>query len=170
MYEIARIAPFRVKTGEKGNSRVPDRCVRRSAEALTSYYLLREGVELRFESPLRHRIKVQIKGHFGRVPEWPIFFPRPIIARLSRVAFLQPLEDDVQAGGDGSVSVSSRMLVAATGSGVGMAEAGHQLALGGAGPSRQGASGVAKVMEVQFVVSHLVAGPAPVLVEGRSRE
>ena len=53
MYEIARIAPFRVKTGEKGNSRVPDRCVRRSAEALTSYYLLREGVELRFESPLR---------------------------------------------------------------------------------------------------------------------
>ena len=58
MYEIARIAPFRVKTGEKGNSRVPDRCVRRSAEALTSYYLLREGVELRFESPLRHATRI----------------------------------------------------------------------------------------------------------------
>ena len=68
MYEIARIAPFRVKTGEKGNSRVPDRCVRRSAEALTSHYLLREGVELRFESPLRHAAGT-------REVYWPISGP-----------------------------------------------------------------------------------------------
>ena len=67
MYEIARIAPFRVKTGEKGNSRVPDRCVRRSAEALTSHYLLREGVELRFESPLRTRRDAYQLANLGAV-------------------------------------------------------------------------------------------------------
>jgi hypothetical protein len=113
------------------------------------------------KSPLRHRIKVQIKGHFDGVPEWPTFLPRSIIARLSRVAFLEALEDDVQTGGDGSVPVSGGVLVAATGGGVGMPEAGHQLALGGAGPSGEGASRVAKVVEVQFVVSYLVASPAP---------
>jgi len=39
---------------------------------------------------------------------------------------------------------SGGMLVAATGGGVGMAEAGHQLALGGAGPGCEGASRVAR--------------------------
>jgi hypothetical protein len=62
------------------------------------------------------------------------------------------------------------VLVAATGGGVGMPEAGHQLALCGAGPSGEGASRVAKVVEVQFVVSQLVASPAPVLVKGRGRD
>jgi len=59
--------------------------------------------------------------------EWPTFLSRPIIARLSRVALLEAPEDDVQAGGDGAVPVSGRVLVAVTGGGVGMAEAGHQL-------------------------------------------
>ena len=86
------------------------------------------------------------------------FLPDPTIARLSRGAFLDALED------------SGGVLVAAAGGGVGMAEAGHQLALGGAGPSGEGASRVAKVVEVQFVVSHLVPSPTPVLVEGRGRE
>ena len=123
-----------------------------------------------FKSPLRHQIKVQFRGHFGVMPEWPIFLPPWIIARLSRVAFLEALEDDVETGGDGPVPVSGGVLVAATGGGVGMAEAGHQLALGGAGPGGEGASRVAKVVEVQLVVSHLVPGPTPVLVEGRGRE
>ena len=74
-----------------------------------------------FKSPLRHWVKVQFKGHFGRVPEWPIFLPCPIIARLSRVAFLEALEDDVETGGDGPVPVFGGVLVAATGGGVGMA-------------------------------------------------
>jgi hypothetical protein len=104
------------------------------------------------------------------VPEWPIFLPPWIIARLSRVAFLEALEDDVETGGDGPVPVPGGVLVAAAGGGVGMAEAGHQLALGGAGPSGKGAGRVAKVVEVQFVVSHLVPSPAPVLVEGRGWE
>jgi len=55
------------------------------------------------------------------VPEWPIFLPCPIIARLSRVAFLEALEDDVETGGDGPVPVFGGVLVAATGGGVGMA-------------------------------------------------
>ena len=53
-------------------------------------------MELGFESVLRHRVKVQIKGHFGRVPEWPTFLPHPIIARYRASLFLQSLEDDVQ--------------------------------------------------------------------------
>jgi hypothetical protein len=76
--------------------------------------------------------------------EWPTFLPRPIIARLSRVAFLRALEDDVRGGGDGAVAVPGGVLVAATGGRVGVAEVGNQLALGGAGPRSQGASGVAK--------------------------
>ena len=123
-----------------------------------------------FKSPLRHQIKVQFKGHFDEVSEWPTFLPYPIIARLSRVALLEAPKDDVETGGDGPVPVSGGVLVAATGGGVGMAEAGHQLALGGAGPSGEGASRVAKVVEVQFVASHLVPSPAPVLVEGRGRK
>jgi len=55
------------------------------------------------------------------VPEWPIFLPPWIIARLSRVAFLEALEDDVETGGDGPVPVFGGVLVAATGGGVGMA-------------------------------------------------
>ena len=87
--------------------------------------------------------------------------PWPIIARSSRVAFPQSPEDDVETGGNGAVPVPGGVLVAATGGGVGMAEAGHQLALGGAGPSGEGAGRVAKVVEVQFVVSHLVPSPPP---------
>jgi len=101
------------------------------------------------------------RGHFDEVSGWPPFLPRPIIARLSRVAFLQSPEDDVETGGNGAVPVPGGVLVAATGGGVGMAEAGHQLALGGAGPSGEGAGRVAKVVEVQFVVSHLVPSPPP---------
>ena len=96
--------------------------------------------------------------------------PHLVVAGLWRVALLEASEDDVETGGDGTVPVPGGVLVAATGGGVGMAEAGHQLALGGAGPSGEGAGRVAKVVEVQFVVSHLVPGPAPVLVEGRGRE
>ena len=72
--------------------------------------------------------------------------PWPIIARSSRVAFPQSPEDDVETGGDGPVPVSGGVLVAPTGGWVGVAEPGHQLAFGGAGPSCERASGVAKVV------------------------
>ena len=62
-------------------------------------------------------IKVQFRGHFGGVPEWPIFLPPWIIARLSRVAFLEALEDDVETGGDGAVPVFGGVLVAPAGPG-----------------------------------------------------
>jgi predicted dehydrogenase len=45
------------------------------------------------------------------------FLPRPIIARLSRVAFLEALENNVETGGDGAVPVPGGVLVAATGGG-----------------------------------------------------
>jgi hypothetical protein len=66
------------------------------------------------KSPLRHQIKVQFKGHFDEVSEWPISLPYPIIARLSRVALLEAPKDDVETGGDGPVPVSGGVLVAAS--------------------------------------------------------
>ena len=69
-----------------------------------------------------------------------------MIARLSRVAFLKAQEDDVETGGDGAVP--GGVLVAATGGGVGTAEAGHQLTLGGAGPGSEGAGCMVQVVEV----------------------
>jgi len=116
------MAPGGAQMGEWRRFRgLQDRGIRRPAEALTSHYPLRGGVDLSFESVLRHQIKVQFRGHFGGVPEWPIFLPPWIIARLSRVAFLEALEDDVETGGDGPVPVFGGVLVAATGGGVGMA-------------------------------------------------
>ena len=96
--------------------------------------------------------------------------PHLVVAGLWRVALLEAPEDDVETGGDGTVPVPGGVLVAVTGGGVGMAETGHQLALGGAGPGGEGAGRVAQVVDVQLVVPHLLAGPAPVLVEGRGRE
>ena len=99
----------------------------------------------------------------GRIPIW-------LSQGCGAVALLEAPEDDVETGGDGTVPVPGGVLVAVTGGGVGMAETGHQLALGGAGPGGEGAGRVAQVVDVQLVVPHLLAGPAPVLVEGRGRE
>jgi hypothetical protein len=79
---------------------------RQPVEALTSHYLLQEGVELSFESVLRHRIKVQVKRQFWRGAEMALFLPPWIIARLSRVAFLKAPEDDVETGGEGAGRVA----------------------------------------------------------------
>ena len=63
-------------------------------------------------------------------------------ACLSRGGTLESLQDDVEAGGDGSVAGSCCVLVAAAGGRVRVAEACHELFLGGAGPCRKRPGGV----------------------------
>ena len=58
-------------------------------------------VEFCTESPLGHGVEARFIGHFGMMPKWPIFLPLGNIARLSRVSFLEDLEDDVETRGDG---------------------------------------------------------------------
>ena len=98
-------------------SGLPGRCFRRLAAAPTSHYQLEGGVDLSFESVLRHQIKVQLRGHFDEVSEWPTCLPHSIIVGLSSVAFQQSPGDDVETGGYGAVLVSGGVLVAPAGPG-----------------------------------------------------
>ena len=115
-----------------------------------------------------------LRGHFGWFDGVASFLPARIIADFVRTnlcgRILEAAQDRVETGGDGSVPIPGRVLVAPGGGRIGVAQAGHQLPLGGARPGGEGSGYVTKIVKVEIVPADFVTGATPMLVEGGGGE